>query len=141
MATTAIFDPEEVYQLRYDIIGRLASKILILLSEYKNKPQATYKSFHRDYLSICETLTAYPIFLFQNLNFSVGYFEGVSHKEQDRSRILRHLEILKLDFGGDPCRYSKVCRIKIKSGSILWCTNSNFHTVHFDHKDLPDLVL
>ena len=136
-----LLKPEEVYHLRYDIISRLASKIFILLADYKNKSQATYKSFHKDYLSICETLTAYPIFLFQKLNFSVGYFEGVNHKEQDRYRILRHLEILKLDFGADPFKYFKVGRIKIKSGHILWCTNSNFNTVHFDHKDLPDLEL
>ena len=137
-----LLSPEEVYNLRYEIISRLASKILILFrSRNSHKPYVTYASFLKSYNNFLKTLSDYPIFLFQKLNFTVDPFQGVHYTEQDRARIDRHLETLKLDFGGNPTLYSQVNRIKIKSGSILWSTNGDFHSVHFDHKDLPNLIL
>ena len=131
---------EVIYRFRKDILCRLASKIIILLQSFKFDTKATYKSFYTAYLSILETLTDYPIFYFQKFNFSVTRFEVLPHKEQDRSRILRHLEILR-ELGGNPEVFRQVGRIRIKSGKILYCTNSCFHQVSYDKRDLPDLVL
>ena len=132
--------PEDLYAARYDIISRLASKLLILLSGYKHKPATSYNSFHKVYLDICSTLTNYPIFHFQKFNFIVNYCHGVPEDEQDCTRILRHLDILRENLGGDPHKYTQVYRIKIKSGFILWSSNSSLHKAIYVNKDLPDLV-
>ena len=139
---SGLLSPEGVYNLRHDILGRLASKLIILLRRISHhKPHVTYASFLNSYHSILQILSDYPIFLFQKLNFTVDPFQNLHHSQQDRARINRHLEILKEDFGGNPTAYSQVNRIKIRSGTILWSTYEQNHTVHFVHKDLPDLIL
>ena len=139
---SGLLSPEGVYNLRHDILGRLASKIIILLRSISHhKPLVTYASFLKSYQSILQILSDYPIFLFQKLNFTVDSFQNLHSSQQDRARIRRHLDILRSDFGGNPTAYHQVNRIKIRSGSILWSTNGQFHTVHFVHKDLPDLIL
>ena len=137
-----LISPEGVYRGRHDILGRIASKLIILLRKVsQRKPNITYASFLNCYQSVLQILSDYPIFLFQKLNFTVEPFQHLHQCQQDRARIRRHLEILKEDFGGNPTAYYQVNRIRIRSGTILWSQYEQTHTVHFIHKDLPDLIL
>ena len=139
---SGLLSPEGVYNCRHDILSRVASKLIILLQKtIQRKPLITYASFLNSYQSVLQILSDYPIFLFQKLNFTVEPFQHLHHSQQDRARIRHHLKILKEDFGGNPTAYHQVNRIRIRSGSILWSTYEQNHTVHFIHKDLPDLIL